>query len=142
MATENRNTDREIVLWLRFIEPKLVDASEAIVLGMGNGAHINSLSERYPNLAITVVDASLNGVTHLDPKGGLPIQYVNSIEGVETLQQAVRHRSKPLPILCFRPSWFPHKIFFQWVYHSLVEFEAPQQWKNSPSEFILESLFK
>lgn len=142
MATEHSTATKEVMGWLELTKPQLQGVSHAIILGLGNGEHICQLAELYSQLSLTVVDPRINGESGLMTTPGRPLQYVITMTGVETLQIVVRLSPEPIPILCYQPCWYPEKVFFQWAHQFLLELQAPKDWRGTPSEFILESLFK
>lgn len=145
MATSRKtNTNREIQRtesWIRLFAPLLEDAKEAIVLGLGDGLHILALQSKYPGLAITVVDPSAKQLLNATLAATPTIRYLETKKGVSTLRLALRATAHPIPILCHRPSWINHNVFFEETLTTLTDREAFDQWYGTPAEFILESLF-
>lgn len=132
---------KEVRAWVDFIAPAIDDHNDLVVLGLGQGLHINFLLQSYLNLTITVVEPREELIHGFSTIALGSIRYVRSLDGVKRLHDALSVSEKPIPVLPYRPSWYPNKIFFEWAYSYLLDKNCFANWRNSPSEFILESLF-
>jgi hypothetical protein len=112
-----------------------------IILGLGDGAHILELLTQFPNLELTIIDPRKELLETFVPPIGSTIRYIHSLEGVQALAQSLSRAELPIPVVSFSQCWYPHKIFFDWAHHQLIDPEAPTRWNKSDSAFILRSLF-
>jgi hypothetical protein len=119
-----------------------MQAKELVVLGYGQARHIEQLQKLLPNLPLTVVDPRIKPTDIQSLSGCQTLQYVTSLEGVEVLRIQLEQTSIPTPILCYRPCWYPYKIFFDWAYDTLIDRASLDSRKKSQASFIIESLFK
>jgi len=132
---------RIIKSWIRFVEPNIYNTDKVVILGFGTGQHIIEFQERFPNIEVIVVDPRKIKMEEIVIQPFSSFQYVSTFEGVLKLQASLKYSSLPIPILDFRPCWNPYKAFFVWTEAILKGAVDLQEWHNSPSEFIMESLF-
>lgn len=142
MGTKTINSDTKLISsWLRYTETAVVSAKKVVVVGFGSGEHVRTLQNAYPHLEILVVDPRRELFDSHQSGVSSTIQYISSLEGVKNLKYILAESNFLIPILEYRPCWYPYKVFFDWATYELKASASPQEWKDTPAEFILESLF-
>jgi len=132
---------RVIQSWLRFVEPNLIKINKVVILGFGSGEHVFEFQKKYPHIEVVVVDPRKKNILSNPHQLHSTIQYVSTLDGIIYLKKILKSSSFPIPILNFRPCWNYYKTFFILAEKILIGFEDLNEWKNTPSHFIMESLF-
>ncbi len=140
----NNQSQKDAKAWIKFITPKLLSTfklnTEVIILGLGTGEHVELFQKEFPEFQITVVDPRRENFINFQSKFQQNIKYISTLEGVRILKKSMIHSTLPVPILEFRPAWYPEKIFFQWAHRTLMGFDEWNDWTETRALFILESL--
>lgn len=140
-----KQTFKEAQAWIRYITPMIKFHSypemEVVIIGLGTGEHIDFFNKEFPECSITLIDPRKQTYLQFYSRFQRNIRYISTLEGVQLLKQELINSLHPIPILEYRPAWYPEKIFFQWTHSELMGFMDWNHWKESRSHFILESLF-
>jgi hypothetical protein len=128
--------------WFRYIEPNIKNSAKVVVLGFGDGDHIVEFCNRFPQIELIVVDPRKEKIVNSLHHDICSFQYMSTLEGVSNLQTILMEAKFPIPIIEYRPCWYPYKQFFNWAELTLKSINDLSKWNNTPAEFIMESLFK
>lgn len=142
MDTENWKAKKEALAWLDWSKSAITSSSEVVILGFGEGLHVRELQAHYPLLEIIIVEPRIELFEQFTSSAQLPLRYVSTDRGLESLQIYLRHTENPVPILCFRPSWQAEQAFFKRALIQLTDQAYLNSNLNKPSAFVLESLFR
>lgn len=142
MDTEVGKPSKLVASWLELFSSPLSNASECVILGLGKGEYLEALVRKFPDVKINIVDPRITSDFRPSPSSFAPITYITSIDAVKLLAHRLQSEHRLIPVLPWKPGWYPETIFFKWAQYILINGNGLDFWKDSESLFILESLFK
>lgn len=135
------DTNKIIQSWLRFVDPLVFQSKSVVVLGCDSELVLTEFQRKYPHIAVIIVDPRREKIQQFQSCGVSTFQYVSTWDGIAFLQKTLQVTDYPVPIISYRPCWGSYAVFFTEAERTLKGFHELDVWKNTPADFILDSLF-